>query len=41
MQAEAAEQEKKMRRLQAKKSAEEERLRREALRKESGLPAEK
>ncbi|KAJ0123133.1 hypothetical protein N8I77_010206 [Diaporthe amygdali] len=41
VQAEAAEQERQMRRLQAKKSAEEERLRREALRKEVGLSAEK
>ncbi|KAL1876242.1 Assembly factor cbp4 [Diaporthe australafricana] len=41
VQAEAAEQEKQMRRLQAKKSAEEERVRRETLRKEVGLSAEK
>lgn len=38
VQAEAAEQERQMRRLQAIKSREEERVRKEALRREMGLP---
>lgn len=37
MQAEALEKDKEMRRLQAIKSAEEERIRREAMRKEAGI----
>lgn len=41
VQAEALEKDKEMRRLQATKSAEEERIRREAMRKEAGLSTDK